>query len=108
MAGKEAGRDVIGRLKRLALVDGISRASEPGAPFFMLGAFCSGDLGANGGNPRGAGPPELTPTELLTVTGSTNSPRKTFTTNSMATLGAYGLRSVRPGTAVTPRKGGTT
>jgi segregation and condensation protein B len=33
MAGKEISRDVIGRLKRLGLIDGALRAPEPGAPF---------------------------------------------------------------------------
>jgi chromosome segregation and condensation protein ScpB len=33
LAGKEISRDVIGRLKRLDLIDGTLRAPEPGAPF---------------------------------------------------------------------------
>ena len=33
LAGKEISRDVIGRLKRLDLIDGALRAPEPGAPF---------------------------------------------------------------------------
>jgi len=33
LAGKEISRDVIGRLKRLDLIDGAMRAPEPGAPF---------------------------------------------------------------------------
>jgi chromosome segregation and condensation protein ScpB len=33
LAGREISRDVIGRLKRLDLVDGALRAPEPGAPF---------------------------------------------------------------------------
>ncbi|CAN2535075.1 Segregation+and+condensation+protein+B [Methylocapsa aurea] len=33
LAGKEISRDVIGRLKRLDLIDGVLRAPEPGAPF---------------------------------------------------------------------------
>jgi len=36
MAGKEAGCYVIGRLKRLGLVDGALRAPEPGAPFAYM------------------------------------------------------------------------
>lgn len=32
-AGKDVSRDVIGRLKRLDLIDGALRAPEPGAPF---------------------------------------------------------------------------
>ena len=33
LAGKEISRDVVGRLKRLDLIDGALRAPEPGAPF---------------------------------------------------------------------------
>ncbi|MBY6241436.1 SMC-Scp complex subunit ScpB [Methylosinus sp. Sm6] len=33
LAGREISRDVIGRLKRLDLIDGALRAPEPGAPF---------------------------------------------------------------------------
>ena len=33
LAGKEISRDVIGRLKRLDLIDGALRAPEPGAPY---------------------------------------------------------------------------
>jgi chromosome segregation and condensation protein ScpB len=33
LAGKDISRDVIGRLKRLDLIDGALRAPEPGAPF---------------------------------------------------------------------------
>ena len=33
LAGKEISRDVIGRLRRLDLIDGALRAPEPGAPF---------------------------------------------------------------------------
>jgi chromosome segregation and condensation protein ScpB len=33
LAGKEVSRDVIGRLKRLDLIDGALRAPEPGAPY---------------------------------------------------------------------------
>jgi chromosome segregation and condensation protein ScpB len=33
LAGKDISRDVIGRLKRLELIDGALRAPEPGAPF---------------------------------------------------------------------------
>jgi hypothetical protein len=36
LAGREISRDVIGRLKRLDLVDGALRAPEPGAPFAYL------------------------------------------------------------------------
>jgi segregation and condensation protein B len=33
LAGREISRDIIGRLKRLDLIDGALRAPEPGAPF---------------------------------------------------------------------------
>jgi chromosome segregation and condensation protein ScpB len=50
LAGREISRDVIGRLKRLDLVDGALRAPEPGAPFAyvttrkFLAAFCLAGL----------------------------------------------------------------